>query len=101
MLLTDRDPITIDDVNAIDSSVADVATVESIPTAGDSSFIHMAVEEAGTTLLGYMQGFGYPYSSITGTPPSYGTILGSYDSTPPPRMKLGQIVVNSDSSDRK
>lgn len=93
MLLTDRDPITIDDVAAIDPDVLEVASVESIPTEGDGSFVHQAVEEAANTILSYMENFAYYYG--VGAVSQQAFLYQAFDSTPPPRIKLGQVVVDS------
>jgi hypothetical protein len=99
MFLTDRDPIVFADIVAIDPEVSDIATTESIPTSGNSSFIHQAVMEVGNKIMSVMQNFSYPWMTGAG---GYATQMGMlqpwYDSTPAPRIRLGQIVMESDTS---
>jgi hypothetical protein len=94
MLFTDRDFINIDDIVTIDSDVAEVAAVENIPTEGDSSFVHQAIEEAASTLEAHFQNFGYNY--INGQYTSAQNAMFPFmDSTPKPRLTMGQIVIDS------
>jgi len=98
VFLTDRDCISIDDITAVDPEVASIAATESIPTEGDSSFVHLAVVEAGNRILGLMQNFSYPHYTSSGTQPSPGLFFPAYDATPTVRIRLGQIVTDSDTS---
>jgi hypothetical protein len=99
VLLTDHDCLVFDDLVSIDPDIADIAATETIPTEGDNSFIHYAVMEAGNRIMALMGNFGYPYT--TGGV-SYTNQTGMFmpwaDSTPAPRLRLGQIVVDSDTS---
>ena len=96
MLFTDRDFVTIDDIVAIDPDVAEVSSVENIPTEGDGSFCHQAIEEAANTIMEYMQNFGYYFGASAVTQQVY--LFPTYDSTPPARITLNQIVVDSDNT---
>jgi hypothetical protein len=94
MLFTDRDLITFEDVLTIDPAVGEVASTESIPTEGDASFVHQAVEECANTLLANMQNVDYLFNyNLT----QQGLFPYS-DSTPAPRIRIGQVVVDSDTS---
>jgi len=99
MLLTDRDCISFDDLIAIEPEVAEIAATEKIPTEGDSSVVHHAVEEAGNRLLAVMQNFSYPYfNGMNGDFLQAGIMYGYFDSTPPARIKLGMVVTDSDTT---
>jgi len=95
MLYTDRDCLTIQDVVAIDPDVLEVATAENIPTEGDNSFIHQAVEECGSQLIAEFQNFSYNFDphNFAIQAGFYGAL--GYDATPFPRIKLGMVVVDS------
>jgi hypothetical protein len=94
MLFTDRDLITFEDVLTIDPDVAEVASAEAeaIPTAGDESFVHQAVEECANTLLAEMQNVDYNYGLNQRSFFAWG------DSTPAPRIRIGQVVTDSDTT---
>jgi hypothetical protein len=99
MLLTDRDCISFDDLVAIEPEVGEIAAAENIPTEGDRSVVHHAVEEAGNRLLAVMQNFSYPYfNGMNGDFLQAGIMYGYFDSTPPARIKLGMVVTDSDTS---
>src|SRR6266478_5667322 len=94
MLFTDRDFVSIDDIAILDPDVPDVAAVEQIPTEGDGSFVHQAIEEAANHLEGHFQNFSYNYlnGQYTG---SQNALFPWSDSTPKPRITLGQVVIDS------
>lgn len=94
MLFTDRDWLTIDDVAALDPSAPEVARTEGIATEGPTGLVHMAIEECANQLLSEMTGFPnyYALQSLVGNIESMGALN---DSTPPPRIKLGRVVVDS------
>ena len=95
MLLTDRDPVTINDILSIDPDVAEVCSVESIPTEGDDSFVHQAVEEAASTIESYMQNFTHSY---IGQQTGATSIFPLNDTNPSTRVAMGQIVVDGDNA---
>lgn len=96
MLFTDAQFVTSDDLAAIDPDSINVAQVENIPLTGDGNVLQLAIEEAAATLEGNFQNFDYNY--LSGLDHTL-ILLGSFgrygDSTPPPRMRVGQIVVDA------
>lgn len=87
-LYTDKDFLTVDELISLDSSVSEVASVEGIELEGVGGIIHQAIEEAAGILLGKFQDFTYYWCGNQ----LYG------DSTPPPRIRIGQVVVDSNTT---
>jgi hypothetical protein len=104
MLYTDSSSwLTIEDLKVLDPDIAGtdanvVATVENVPTTGSQTFIQSAIEEAAATLQGMFQNFGYNFFSLNTPAFQQNVLYGIYDSTPPPRIKIGQIVVDDGST---
>jgi len=93
MLYTDRDFVSVDDLFSIDSDIAEVSSVEGIVLEGPQGLIHQAIEETANKLVSEFQNLGYNWSQQS---LRLNTFYG--DSTPPARIRVGQVVVDDDTT---
>lgn len=94
MLFTDAQFVSSDDLFALDSDALNVAQIENITADGFGNFIQSAIEEAAATLEANFQNFDYSHYALSDS--FFNNSLFAFqDSTPTPRMRLGQVVVDA------
>src|SRR5262245_7018375 len=98
VLWTDADFITTADLATLDQEVADVATAEGITLedANGNGSIHRAIEEAGDTIMRYMQVFGGYLNTGTVSSNHYAAVMNiGLPSVHRSKILLTQVVVSS------
>jgi len=74
-------------------TIAEVSSVEGIVLEGPQGLIHQAIEETANKLVSEFQNLGYNWSQQS---LRLNTFYG--DSTPPARIRVGQVVVDDDTT---
>lgn len=99
MLWTDQDPVTVNDLTAIDPEVSRVASAEEIVMDGAVGVLRLATEEAGSILEGKMISFGNYLSQFDVSANHMAAVFYTGGmATQKSKMTLEQVVMNGRNS---